>query len=95
MKISVVGCGRWGSLITWYLSEKKGFDLTLYGRANSKNMQKFLTERKNELLTLPQSVKLTTDISSVCDSDIIIIGCGNILFKDDGFGPILINILQK
>ena len=29
------------------------------------------------------------------DSDIIIIGCGNILFKDDGFGPILINILQK
>ena len=29
------------------------------------------------------------------DSDVIIIGCGNILFKDDGFGPILINILQK
>ena len=29
------------------------------------------------------------------DSDIIVVGCGNILFKDDGFGPILINILQK
>ncbi|MDO5823139.1 hydrogenase maturation protease [Methanobrevibacter sp.] len=29
------------------------------------------------------------------DSDIIVIGCGNILFKDDGFGPILINLLQK
>ena len=29
------------------------------------------------------------------DSDIIVIGCGNILFKDDGFGPIVINILQK
>ena len=29
------------------------------------------------------------------DSDIIVIGCGNILFKDDGFGPVLINILQK
>ena len=28
-------------------------------------------------------------------SDIIVIGCGNILFKDDGFGPVLINILQK
>ena len=28
-------------------------------------------------------------------SDIIVIGCGNILFKDDGFGPIVINILQK
>ena len=29
------------------------------------------------------------------DSDIIVIGCGNVLFKDDGFGPIVINILQK
>ena len=29
------------------------------------------------------------------NSDIIVIGCGNILFKDDGFGPVLINILQK
>jgi coenzyme F420 hydrogenase subunit delta len=28
-------------------------------------------------------------------SDIIVVGCGNILFKDDGFGPILINLLQK
>ena len=29
------------------------------------------------------------------NSDIVVVGCGNILFKDDGFGPILINILQK
>ena len=29
------------------------------------------------------------------NSDIIVVGCGNILFKDDGFGPILINLLQK
>jgi coenzyme F420 hydrogenase subunit delta len=29
------------------------------------------------------------------DSEIIVIGCGNILFKDDGFGPVVINILQK
>ena len=29
------------------------------------------------------------------DSEIIVIGCGNVLFKDDGYGPIVINILQK
>ena len=29
------------------------------------------------------------------DSDVIVIGCGNVLFKDDGYGPIVINILQK
>ena len=29
------------------------------------------------------------------DSEIIVIGCGNVLFKDDGYGPIVINLLQK
>jgi coenzyme F420 hydrogenase subunit delta len=29
------------------------------------------------------------------NSDIIVVGCGNALFKDDGFGPVVINILQK
>ncbi len=73
MKICVVGCGRWGSLITWYLADKKGLDVTLYGRAESKNMKNFLKERKNELLTLPDSVSLSCDISCLGDADIIII----------------------
>lgn len=73
MKICVVGCGRWGSLITWYLSEKKGFDVTLYGRASSSHMQRFLSERKNEILTLPDPVKLSCDLSCLCNADIIII----------------------
>ena len=73
MKISVIGCGRWGSLITWYLSEKKGFDVTLYGRESSEHMQMLLKERKNDLLTLPDSVRLTTALSDVSDSDVIVI----------------------
>lgn len=73
MKICVIGCGRWGSLITWYLSEKRGFDVTLYGRDSSETMQRFIKERKNDLLTLPTSVKLSTDISCLCDADVIII----------------------
>lgn len=73
MKICVSGCGRWGSLITWYLAEKKNYDLTLYGRESSENMQRFLRERKNDLLTLPSSVKLSCDTSCFKDADIIII----------------------
>lgn len=73
MKICVSGCGRWGSLITWYLAEKKGFDVTLYGRKSSKNMQMFLDTRKNSLLTLPESVKLSTDINCFSSADIIVI----------------------
>lgn len=73
MKIAVVGCGRWGSLITWYLSEKKEMDVTLYGRESSPHMQRFINERKNDLLTLPDSVKLNTSLSCLCDADVIII----------------------
>lgn len=72
MKIAVIGCGRWGSLITWYL-DRLGHDLTLYGRASSAHMARFLRERKNDLLTLPESVSLTTELSDVADAEVIII----------------------
>lgn len=72
MKVTVIGCGRWGSLITWYLDYIK-MDVTLYGRAESKNMQRFLAERKNDYLTLPESVKISTDLSCVKDAEVIVI----------------------
>ena len=31
MKITVIGCGRWGSFIAWYL-DKAGHSVSLYGR---------------------------------------------------------------
>ena len=73
MKICVVGPGRWGTLIAWYLCEKRGFDVTLYGRSDSSNMNRLLCERKNELIALPDGVSLTTELSDVALSDIIII----------------------
>lgn len=73
MKVSVVGCGRWGSLITWYLAEKKGLDVTLYGRESSEHIQRFIKERKNDLLTLPDSVKVTTSLDCLTNADVIII----------------------
>ena len=72
MKITVIGCGRWGSFITWYL-DKIGHDVTLYGRSSSKHMQQFLETRSNDLLTLPESVKLVTDLKNISDSDAIVI----------------------
>lgn len=72
MKITVIGCGRWGSLITWYL-DSLGHDVTLYGRKTSRNMQRFIKERQNDLLIMPESVKLTTDLSEAVKSDTIII----------------------
>ena len=72
MKITVVGCGRWGSLITWYL-DTLGHEITLYGRASSVHMQQFLTERKNDLLSLPERVALSTSLESTVDADVIVV----------------------
>lgn len=72
MKVTVVGCGRWGSLITWYLDKIK-HDVTLYGRKESKHMLRFINERKNDLLTLNETVKLTTDLNDLVKGEVIVI----------------------
>ncbi|MBE5960206.1 MAG: NAD(P)H-dependent glycerol-3-phosphate dehydrogenase [Lachnospiraceae bacterium] len=72
MKITVIGCGRWGSFIAWYL-DKIGHEVTLYGRKESKNMQQFLTERGNGLLTISDRMKLETDLSKAVDAECIVI----------------------
>lgn len=72
MKITVIGCGRWGSLIAWYLDSIKN-NVTLYGRENSEHMQRFILERKNDFLLLPQSVKLSTDLKDIKEAEIVVI----------------------
>ena len=72
MRICVIGCGRWGSLITWYL-DHIGHSVTLYGRKESARMQAFLATRKNDLLELPESVALTTDLTAVQAAETVII----------------------
>ena len=47
--------------------------MTLYGRASSPHMQEFLQTRANGLLTLPEEVTLSTDLSCVEDAEAIII----------------------
>ena len=72
MKITVVGCGRWGSLIAWYL-DKINHNVTLYGRKESKHMMRFINERKNDLLTLNETVNLSTNLIDLEKSEVIII----------------------
>ena len=56
MNITVIGCGRWGSLITWYL-DHIGHRVTLYGRAASPRMQAFLTTRHPEAQPLKDGIE--------------------------------------
>jgi len=72
MKVTVIGCGRWGSTITWYL-DSIGNEVTLYGRESSPHMQQFMRDRTNDFLRLPESIILTYDLSCVQNADVIII----------------------
>lgn len=72
MKITVIGCGRWGSFIAWYLDKIK-HQVTLYGRESSDNMQEFLNTRSNGLVNLPESMALTTSLEQIKEADAIVI----------------------
>lgn len=72
MKAFVIGCGRWGTFIGWYLSQI-GHTVTLYGRNSSAHMQRLLQTRKNEYLTLPKEQRLTTELAEAADADVLFI----------------------
>lgn len=72
MKITVIGCGRWGSCIAWYL-DKTGHSVTLYGREKSENMKKIIATRSNGTINFSDSISFSTDLSSVSKADTIVI----------------------
>lgn len=74
--ITVIGCGRWGSFLAWYLSGL-GYKITMYGRPGSTSYTSLKTTRKNEYLSLPDSVGFTDDIKQALDvSDTVVISIG-------------------
>lgn len=75
MKTAVIGCGRWGSFIAWYL-DRLGHEAQLYGRPGSQAMQRLMETRSNGLLTLPPSVVLTHDPACLQAADCILISIG-------------------
>lgn len=73
MKFSVLGSGRWGSFIAWYL-DKIGNDVILWGKPTSKKIQELLTTRKNDYVTIPDSITLSTDLQeALTKSEYIVI----------------------
>lgn len=56
MKISVLGCGRWGSCIAWYL-DKIGHSVMTCGLANAPEFIQLKETRKNDYLTFPRLLR--------------------------------------
>ena len=73
MKVTILGCGRWGSFHAWY-ADFIGHDVMLWGREGSRHLQELKETRANEYLELPESVTLTDDLQAAVDySDVIVI----------------------
>ncbi len=62
MNITVLGCGRWGSFIAWYLN-KIGKNVILWGRENSSHMKELIATRKNKWLNFDKKITFTTDLN--------------------------------
>ena len=76
MKISILGCGRWGSFHAWY-ADKIGHEVLLYGRPTSENMKRLEQTRVNEYLKLSEKIQLTKNLfDAVNFADVIIISVG-------------------
>lgn len=72
MKAIVIGCGRWGSFIAWYM-DKIGIEVTMYGRNSSNNFINLKKNRKNDYLQLSEKIKFVSDTSNMLENDLIVI----------------------
>ncbi|MDR1138753.1 MAG: glycerol-3-phosphate dehydrogenase [Clostridiales bacterium] len=84
MKVSVLGCGRWGSFLAWYCSQIKSYDTYLWGRAGAVSLTQLEKNNgKNDYLQLPSSVTITSDLQlTIKDTDIIIISISAQHFRE-------------
>ena len=74
MKISVLGCGRWGSFIAWYQATVLKNDVISWGPEGDYSYEVLKNEGENEYVALDSSIELTCDLGhAVTASDVIII----------------------
>lgn len=74
MNITLLGCGRWGSFIAWYMNTIKKNNVMVWGRENDPLLENLKKTRKNDYVEFPESIQLTNDLTKALNhSEIIII----------------------
>ena len=73
MIVSVLGCGRWGSFISWYLAGS-GHSVTEWGRAEGKAFNELKENGRNEYVELDERINLISDLEyAVKNAEAIVI----------------------
>ena len=74
MNITLLGCGRWGSFIAWYMDAIKHNNVMVWGRPNDPLLDNLIKTRKNDYVEFPESIQLTHDLEKALNhSEIVII----------------------
>jgi len=60
LRVTVLGCGRWGAFLAWY-ADRLSHAVRLFGREGSPRLQTLRQTRTNGLITLPERVELITE----------------------------------
>ena len=77
MRIAVVGCGRWGTYLAWYLHTHAGHGVILYGRNTSARFAQLQQTRRNDYLTLPDGLRLESNLDrALADAQTVILSIG-------------------
>ncbi|MBQ8308981.1 MAG: NAD(P)-binding domain-containing protein [Clostridia bacterium] len=66
MKVSVLGCGRWGSFIAWYLCNQ-GHEVYSWGPEDDYSYKVLKETGKNEYVTLDARIRLTCDLQEAVE----------------------------
>jgi glycerol-3-phosphate dehydrogenase (NAD(P)+) len=74
--VTVIGCGRWGSMIAHYL-DSIGESVILYEPSDSPTMQAWQKSRHGEIMDLPESITLDTNLEHALANDIVVISIGS------------------
>ncbi len=73
MKVSVLGCGRWGSFIAWYLCNQ-GHDVYSWGPEDDYSYKVLKETGKNEYVELDSRIHLTCDLQeALTHAEVVII----------------------
>ena len=63
MKFTILGCGRWGTFLAWYLN-KQGHEILIWGRETSNNLKQLKQFRANDYVTINDDIILSSSLSN-------------------------------
>ena len=82
MNFTLLGCGRWGSFIAWYL-DKNWNNVTVWGRPADPIVENLRKQRRNEYVEFPESIDFTSDLEyALSKSEYIIISISSQNLRD-------------